>query len=193
MLDISILQEVKTMDAFDTSDMEESSGSKKNFLGEVTASAVDMDDADVDIDSGSDQYESDIDIVYAVNPLTEYEDTMYELGLNTSKSKVSKWFVLVCHLENIYGETLPELGVESKEDLCESLEGKAFEFRDITFDEDEVIESEVTGKSVDLQSFRDMENSPNSMMVPVREVTEDELAELDVDASDDEDVEEVEF
>jgi hypothetical protein len=31
------------------------------------------------------------------------------------------------------------------------------------------------------------------MMVPVREVTEDELAELDVDAGDDEDVEEVEF
>lgn len=180
-------------DAFDTGDLDESSGAKENFIGEVADSAVDIEDAEVDIDSGSDQYESDIDLVYAVDPLTEYDSTFYELGLNASGSRVSKWGVLLTHLENIYGQTLPELGVETREELAERLKGKVFEFRDITFQEDEVIESEVTGEEINLKEFRDMENPPNSMLVPVREVTEDELAELDFDADDDGDVEDVDF
>lgn len=181
------------MDAFDTQDLEESSGAKENFIGEVTASAVNIEDADVDIDSGSDEYESDIDLLYAVDPLTEYDSTFYELGLNTSSSRVSKWAVFLTFLENIYGDTMPELGIESPEDLTERLEGKVYEFRDITFQEDEVIESEVTGQEIDLREFRSMENPPNSMMVPIREVSEDELAEIDVDTDEDEDVEDVDF
>lgn len=180
-------------DLFGSEDQEESSGSKENFVGRVVDSAVTVEDLEVDVSDNmmesSGKYETDIDVLYIVEPLTEYTDTdrFYELGLNMAKSPASKWQIFVGHIENMTGKSFRDLGIETAEDLCDWLKGRTFEFRDFTFDEDEEFEWELADRTINIRrEFQDMDNKPNPMMIPVRHIDEDELAEMDLEDEDSE-------
>jgi hypothetical protein len=172
---------------------EESSGAKDNFIGKVIYSDPDQLHESVD---GSDEYESDFEQVAVIEPLTEYEKSQYVYGMNVSQSYGSKWLVFAGHLENAVG-SFEENGIESLDDLAEFLKGKVFEWRELTFDENEDFTWEHAnggeGYTANIQSlFSDMTNPPNSLLVPVRHVNDpEELAELGEEESAE--VEEVDF
>lgn len=178
-----------TPDPFSSEGKEESEGTRPNFIGTVVRSEVDTDD-----DRFQTQYENDIDILYEIDALSHDWENVYELGINTADALNSKWTILIGHLENIYGD-LAEQGVTDLESFCEFLEGKTFEFKDLSFeaDEDFTFENREDKKQVNLKAlFEDQDNTPNPMLVPLREVTDpDELAELG--AESEANVEEVDF
>jgi len=104
--------------------------------------------------------------------------------------------VFIGHLENTIGP-LREYGVDSFADLCELLTGRVFEFRELTFEEDEMFTWEHAkggdGYTANIHNlFSDMTNPPDAMLLPVREVDDpNELA--DVGAEESGEVEEVDF
>lgn len=190
-------------DIMGSSEGEQGTGKRENFVGRVNFSNQDCscehcttgDEAAKEAGVEEDELENDIDHLYNITALTEYEDTEFnEFGVNVSNKWQSKWMVLTAFFENNVG-TFDELGIESTEDLTDYLEGRVFEFRDVTFEEDEELvwenspnqHSEVLG-----EMFEDGQYKPNSMLVPVQEITDDEaLAKLGVE--DDGEVEEVDF
>lgn len=168
-----------TMDAFSSDDAEESTGTRPNFIGEVVSTAVESTD-----DRFQTQYENDIDVLYEIDVLDHDYENVFELGVNVRQSVGSKWMVLIGHLENIFGpETVR--GWDSLEEMLDFLEGKVFEFKDqdFTADEEFTFEHKGDGHTLNFEStFGDLENPPNSMMLPVREVTDaEELADLGVE------------
>lgn len=174
---------------FSTDEAEENSGTRENFVGRVVRSEPDPQD-----DKFQTEYSSDIDILYEVEALDKDWDNVFELGLNHAGSVGSKWMILVGHLENIFGpETVREF--EGFEDMCDFLEGKVFEFKDqdLTADEDFTFEHKGDGETINFEDeFADSDNPPNPMLLPVREVTDDdELANLGVESEGA--VEEVDF
>jgi hypothetical protein len=189
------------VDAFSSSDAEESTGAKDNFIGKVVFSRV---DCTCDIcskgKSSAEEKGYDIDTDFdhpaQIEPLTEYEKKQNVLGLNTSTSFGSKWMIFAGHLENIHG-SFQENGVESLDDLAEMIEGNVYEWREVTFTEDEDFTWEQAnngdGATYNIGNlFGGMENPPNEMLVPVRQITDpDELAELGAEESAE--VEEVDF
>lgn len=167
------------MDAFSSDDAEESTGTRPNFIGKVIASAVESQE-----ERFQTQYENDIDVLYEIDALDHDWENVFELGVNVRQSIGSKWMVLIGHLENIFGpETVR--GWDSLEDMLDFLEGKVFEFKDqdFTADEDFTFEHKGDGHTINFKdTFGDLENPPNSMMLPVREVTDaEELADLGVE------------
>lgn len=181
---------------------EETTGNRENFIGRVNFSNVDCDcehcqkgdDSGKEAGLSDEELASDIDHLYNIQALSEYDSEFNEFGINVSKSWQSKWMVFTAFFENNIG-TFDEVGIEDLEDLTEYLEGRIFEFRDITWDEDEelVWENSPNNHTENLgEMFEDSQYQPNSMLVPVREVTDDEeLAQLGEE--DDGEVEEVDF
>jgi len=182
---------------------EQNTGNRENFIGRVNFSREDCDcehcqsgdEAAANAGVSEEELASDIDHLYNVTALTQYEGTEFnEFGVNVSSSWQSKWMVLTAFVENNLG-TFSDLGISDTSDLTDYFEGRVFEFRDITWDEDEelVWENSPNGHTENLgEMFADGEFEPNSMLVPVREITdESELAELGVE--DDGEVEEVDF
>lgn len=161
---------------FSTDDAEESSGTRPNFVAEVVRSEPNTDDEDFQT-----KYESDIDIVYELNVLDHDWENLYELGLNVSGSIGSKFMILTAALENVLGpEEVRSWG--GPEDMAEALGGMVFEFQDLdlTADEDFTFQHKGDdGHTINLEdTFGDLENPPESMLIPVRQVTdEDELAD----------------
>lgn len=166
------------VDAFSTDEGEETNGKKDNFIGRVVTSDVVSDEYPV-----KDEYREDdetyIDHLYEIEVLSEDWDNMSEFSIKLSSSYTSKWMVLLHHLEQFLGN-LREEGIDSPQDLCEYLEGRVFEFKDISWEEDEEIDFGEGSPTYKLsEMFEGNDNSPNNFMVPVREVTdEDELADL---------------
>lgn len=185
-------------DVFGSSSAEEATGAKQNFIGKVKFSRVDCDCpiCESGREAGGDQYDSDIDHLLAIEPLTEYDKQQNVLSVNARRSFGSKWMVFIGHLENAIGP-LEEHGVESFEDLCELLTNRVFEFRELTFEEDETFTWEHAkggdGYSANISNlFQDMTNPPDAMLVPVREVTDpEELSEIGAEETGE--VEDVEF
>ena len=175
------------MDTFGTEGAEESEGTRENFIGKVVRSEVDTDE-----ERFQTQYENDMDIVYEIEVLSEDWENLFELGLNGAEALNSKFKVFIGHLENIHG-SLADHGVEGFEDLAEFLEGRVYEFKDqdMTADEEFTFEERSDSLTVNFSElFSDMDNPPNQMILPVREVTdEDELADLGTEGGGD--VEEV--
>lgn len=172
---------------------EEGSGAKENFIGSVVFSRVDCDceicseGAEAAEEAGYD-VETDFDHVAAIEPHTQYENRQNILGLNTSTSFGSKWMMFVGHFENMHG-SFEANDISTMEGLADFLTDRVYEWRDITFKEDEDFTWEHAaggeGKTKNIQQlFGDMENPPNAMLVPVREVTDsDELSELGLEES----------
>lgn len=181
------------MDAFSSEDAEESSGAKPNFIGRIVRTEPE-DSEDGIKEEYKDEGSSYYDFLYEIDVLDKDWKNQLQYGVEISNNFGSKWMLLIGHLENIYGP-LGEQGIEGPEDLAEALEDKVYEFREITFEEDEEFtwEESPNNHTVNLgEMFGDSENSPNEFLVPVREVGEDEVAEIDV-AEAEEDVEEVDL
>lgn len=174
---------------FDTDKATEGSGTREPFIGRVVRSEVDSDD-----ERFNTQYDADWDIVYEIEALDSDYENMFELSLNVRQSLGSKFMVFVGHLENIHGK-LAEYEIDGLEDMAEFLEGRVYEFNDVdlTADRDFTFEHKGDGHTVNFKElFGGLENPPDSMLLPVREVTDpEELAELGVESEGS--VEEVEF
>lgn len=172
-------------DPLSSDDAEIGQGTKENFVGKVVRTAMDADD-----DMLSDEYESDIDILYEIQPFTEYDKRMYEMGVDVRSGLNSKWVVFIGHLENIHGD-LSEHDLADAEDVLDFMTGRVYEFTDLAFKDGEEFHFEESGKTLDLGEVGGDDNQANPMMLPVREVTdEDELQEL-AESQDDDDVEQI--
>jgi len=181
------------MDAFSSADAEESTGGKPNFIGRIVRTEPE-DSEDGIREEYKDEGKSYYDFLYEIEVLDKEWKNQLQYGVEMSNNFRSKWMLLVGHLENIHGP-LSENGIDSPEDLAEALEGNVYEFREITFEEDEEFtwNESPDEHTVNLgEMFGDSENSPNEFIVPVRIVDEDELEDLDVEGETEE-VEEVEL
>lgn len=181
------------VDAFSSEDAEESTGGKPNFIGRIVRSEPsDSDDGIKEEykDDGKSYYE----FLYEIEVLDHDWKNQLQYGVEMSNNFRSKWMLLIGHLENIHG-SLDEAGIGGPEEMAEALEGAVYEFREITFEEDEEFtwENSPNGHTVNLgEMFGDSENSPNEFIVPVRAVDEEEVEELDA-GGDGEDVDEIEL
>jgi len=168
------------MDAFSSDDAEESTSTRPNFVARVKGGSVNSTE-----ERFQTQYENDIDVLYELDALDHDWENVFELGVNVRQSLGSKWMVLIGHLENIHG-TEAIRSLESLEDFIEFLEGKVYEFKDqdFTADEEFTFEHKGDGETINFEdTFGELDNPPNSMMLPVREVTDtEELANLGVEA-----------
>jgi len=183
-------------DPLSTDEGENRTTAKENFIGTVEFSRP---DCDCEIcSSGREAAErqgvdvdTDYDHVAAIDPLTEYDNTQNILGLNTNDNLNSKWMVFLHYVQNIHGN-LRQHDVESLEQLGDFLTGNVYEWRELTWDEEEEIDfegSDYTPRIKDI--FAGSDNKPNEMLVPVREINdEEEIQELgeEPDASDVEEV-----
>lgn len=174
---------------FSSDDAQEGGGTRENFIGRIIRSDPDPDDEMFDT-----EYESDFELLYEIEVLNKDYKNLSELGINVRKSLGSKWMLLIGSLENIHGPDTVR-GFESLDDLAEFLEGKVYEFKDtdLTADEEFTFQHKGDGETINFKDvFGGLENPPNPMLLPVREVTDaEELAELGAESSGD--VEEVEF
>lgn len=181
--------DTKNMSAFSTDDADENAGTRPNFIARVVRSERDATD-----DQYQSDYDQDIDILYELEVLDKDFKNMYELGVNVRKSLGSKWMLLIGSLENIHGPEVVRQW-DSLEDMFEFLDDKVYEFTDMDLvaDDEFTFEHKGDGKTINLKdTFGDLENPPDSMLLPVREVTDsDELADLGAEKAGD--VEEMEF
>jgi hypothetical protein len=181
------------VDAFSSENAEESSGGKPNFIGRIVTSRPEDDEHGVKDEwqkEGKDYY----DYLYEIEVLDHDWKNLHEFGIEVSNNFNSKWMLFIGHLENIHGK-LSDNGIEGYEDLADALEGKVYEFREITFEEDEEFtwNESPDGHTVNLgEMFDSGENAPNEFIVPVRVVDDEELEDLD-DVESEEEVEEVEL
>lgn len=155
-----------------TDDAVESTGAKENFVGKVMFSHM---ECDCDICSqGKAEYDRDYSHFAAIEPLDgTYEKQQNVLGVDISAGPQTIWMTIVAHLEEVHG-SLADHDVESPADLEEFLEGRVYEWQDITFAETD----EVPGYD---HTYADIggDTTPNTKLLPVREVTDDdELADL---------------
>lgn len=173
-----------------SADAKETSGVKKDFIGEVVNSEVDATE-----ERFQTEYDSDFDVFMEIEPLTEYENTQYILGLDVSESWGSTWQVMVAHIENIHGP-LSENGVTTLEEFADFLIGKVYAFHELDFSSDAVVTWEHApngGREAAVTDlFPDEEYRPDPLTVPTQEITDDEkLADLGVEDAGD--VEEIDF
>lgn len=161
---------------------EDRTGAKENFIGRVLFSRKSCDcetcekgrqNANFERDDDRDVYDHPLH----VEPLEEYDNEQDLLSLSINDNFQSKWMLFIGHLQQIHGNLNEH--VDSIDELGEFLEGKVYEFRDITFTEDEEFTYPGDVKTVTFNRMFTGDNPPNSMLVPVRAITdEDELADL---------------
>lgn len=184
----------------------EGQGVKQNFIGRVAFSRVDcdcetcqegnqglidylMDQEGLSEEEAREQATQDVDHFAQITPLDDtYDKDMSVLSMNIPQtgSWSSRWMVMMGFLHNIYGdlkETLRSAGIvdagedPTAEDICEFIEGRVYEFRDIGWTEDE--EHPMPGANMTLKEIGENSTSDmNTMLVPVREVTGEELEAL---------------
>lgn len=181
-----------------TQEGENKSTARQNFIGTVEFSRP---DCECDICTSGRKaaekkgvdVETDYDHFAAIKPLTEYDNQMHVLGLNTNTNLNSKWMVMLHFVQDIHGN-LNQIGVESLEDIGDFLTNRTYEWMDITWDEEQEIDFEGDSYTPRIKDiFEGSDNKPNSMLVPVREVTdEEEIQELG-EEPDTSEVEEVDF
>lgn len=173
-----------------SADARETAGEMEDFIGEVVNSEV-----DATSEQFQTEYDSDFDVFMEIEPLTEYENTQYILGLNVSESWGSKWQVMMAHVENIHGR-LADSGVTTLEELADFFVGNVYQFGTIDFDSDYVVEWEHApngGHSEEVtELFPDEDYRPDELTVPQAEIVDDErLSDLGVEDAGD--VEEIDF
>jgi len=181
------------MDAFSSENAEESSGGKPNFVARIIRSEPHESEDGIKEEyknEGEDYYE----FLYELDVLDHDWSNLRQYGVRITTNFESKWMVFVGHLENIHGP-LAENDITGPDDLAEALEGSVYEFREITWQEDEEFTWEHSPNKKTLkfsEMFSNSENPPAELIVPVRKLSEEEVDELDGTDSDEE-VEEVEL
>lgn len=181
------------VDPLTPDDAEDVSGTKENFVGKVLGSSIEglAESAKDEYKESGQSYESDVprfDHFAHIKPLDgQYDKNQNIFGVSVREGRTTKWMVLMSHFYDIHGDEWTE-AVESHEDIPEFITGRVYEFRDVSWTEDE----EVPMLGVTYQEVGRGKEDINSMLVPTREVTDDtELADLgeDVAASADTSVE----
>lgn len=180
------------VDALSSADGEESSGTKPNFIARVVESEYQSDDNPVkeeylgEDESREDYYEHlyELEVLRVLGDNEDASwDNLHEFSLKLTNNFQSKWMVFLGHLENIHG-SLADNDIGSYEDMAEFLTGRVYEFREIGWTEDEEFtwDQSPDGKTINIsQIFANSDNPPNELIVPVREVGEDEMADLGVE------------
>lgn len=187
-------------DPLSPDDGEQTEGKKDDFVGTVVLSQVECDcencvKGDENADFGYEDDRKTFDHLMKIDPLTVYEDTdgyFHEYSVPISKSFGSKWMVFLGHLNKAHGS---DPGFETLEDIAGFLEGRVFELREVSWEEDEEFEYPGVGETINFSELFDGEFEPNNMLLPIKEVTdENELANLGVESSPGEtEIEEVEL
>lgn len=171
-------------DPLSPDDAEDVSGTKENFIGRVVGSSIDglVPEAQEQYNSPGQSYESDVptfDHFMFIEPLDgTYEKNQNVFRLAVRSGRTTKWMVMASHLSDIHGEEW-ENEVEEVSDIPGFITGRVYEFRDISWMEDEEVPG---GLGVTYQEVGRDNEQINEMLVPVREVTdENELADLGVE------------
>lgn len=167
-------------------DAEDVSGTMENFIGKVRGSSVDglaLEALNDGYQESESQYESDVpqfDHVAYIKPLDgKYDSHQNILSLSVRSGRQTKWMTLMAHFFDCHGEEWSD-GIDGYEDISEFIKGRVYEWREVSWSENE----EVPGLSVTYQEIGRGNDQINSMLVPVREVTdENELADLGVEDS----------
>lgn len=161
-------------------DAEDVSGTKENFVGRVIGSSIDglVEEAKEHYDEPSQSYESDVpryDHFAYIDVLDgTYDKNQNIWGLSVREGRTTKWMVLMSHLYDVHRDEWVE-NVESYQDIPEFITGRVYEFRDIGWTEDE----EVPHLGVTYREVGRSKSDINEMLVPVREVTDqNELSDL---------------
>lgn len=177
---------------------------KNNFIGRIEFSRVECDCEDCqkgDEMAQSDWDGYDIEHFLHVEALSEYDGPFNVFGMNVKGDLKTKFMLFLGHVENIHDGTPMrqivseaqdiEAGDVTVEDILDYFVDRVYEFREITFSEDEEFTYEAAGQSFHLKKDMMVGDDPNPLLVPVREVTDDnELADLGVEETpDDEDIE----
>lgn len=195
------------VDPLGTDDAEETSSGKPNFVGRIVDSERSSDEYGVkeeyigEGESREDYYEH----LYEIEPLVKMDresgewvdagwDNLHEFSVKVNSNPESKWMVFIAFLEDAVGgvqeflaeRTGKDADSVSIADLEDALVGEVFEFRDLTWTEDETLEfsgGDITRNIQMLgQQFSDGGNIPNNFVVPVRRITDaDTLADLGVE------------
>jgi len=166
-------------------DAEDVSGKQQNFIGKVVGSSVEglaQEAIDHGYNESKNQYESDVpqfDHVAFIKPIDgTYDKYQNILGLNVREGRQTKWMALMSCFYAIHGDEWVE-NVESYKDIPDFIKGRVYEWQDVNWTED----SEVPGLGITYQAIGRGNDQINNMLVPIREVTdENELADLDGDA-----------
>lgn len=179
------------VDPLTLDDVDENAGAKDNFIGRVVDNSVDGLAESADYEQSEQKWERDIDHFAYIEVLDgTYDKHQNIFSMDVRSGPMSKWTVMVMHLTDIHGNLREDCGIETAEGVLEFIRDRVYEWKDVTWQEDE--EYPIYGEEHGI-TYADIgqENDPNSMLVPVREVTdEDELADLgqDVDTGDVEEV-----
>ena len=172
----------------------ESTGGKENFIARVVNSEYESEEYGMK-EEYKDEGKNYFEHLYELEVLDKDWKNLHEYSVTVSSNFASKWMVLIGHLQEIHGD-LREAGIESASDLEDFLEGRVYEFREITWDEDEEFEFPGGVHTLNFkEAFENNDYDVKPFLVPVREITdEDEIADLGEETSStDEDVEEVEL
>jgi len=167
-------------------DAEDVSGTMNNFIGKVIGSSVDglaLEALNDGYEESSSRYESDVpefDHFAYIQPLDgTYDSNQNILSLSVRGGRQTKWMTMMAHLFDIHGDEWTE-AVDNYKDIPDFIKGRVYEWRDVSWSENE----EVPGLDVTYQEIGRGNDQINTMLVPVREVTdENELADLGVENS----------
>jgi hypothetical protein len=171
-------------DPLSTNEGENRTSTKDNFVGRVVTSEYESEEY-----GGDDRYrdaDSDyFDHLYEIEVLSEDWENVHVFSLEVNNNFQSKWMLFIGHLQQIHGDLQEDMEVGSLSELADFLEGNVYEFREIGFTEDEEFTYPGVDQTVNFrQMFSGSENQPNPLIVPVREVTdEDELDGLNQGSS----------
>lgn len=173
-------------DVLDPDSMDDSAPGKPDFFAQVVESKHQDPDNPVPeeyLNEGEEQedyfhqlYELDV-LEVPDDPDADWKN-LTEFSIRKRDRVRTKWGVLMCHLQDIFGN-LSEQGIEGSADLAEFLEGKVFKFRDITWSEDAPVPGQdFTYGDLGADSTQPM----NNFIVPVEHVDDDQrLAEFGVE------------
>jgi hypothetical protein len=165
-------------------DAEDVSGTKDNFVGKVIGSSIDglaLEALNDGYQESSQQYESDVPVVdhFAyIDPVDgTYSNNQNILSLSVRSGRQTKWMTMMAHLFDVHGDEWAN-NIDGYEDIPDFIKGRVYEWMDVSWTEDE----EVPGLGVTYQEIGRGNDQIKTMLVPVREVTdENELADLGVE------------
>lgn len=158
------------------------SGKQKNFIGKVVGSSVDgiaQEALDHGYNQSENKYETDgtrFDHFAFIKPIDgTYDKYQNILSMTVRDGRQTKWMTLMSHFYAIHGDEWAE-EVDSYKDIPGFIKGRVYEWQDVSWTEDE----EIPGLGITYQAIGRNNDQINNMLVPIREVTdENELADLE--------------
>lgn len=171
------------------------SGTKENFIARVVRSEKRSEEYGSEEFLDEDETRDDrYELLYELEVLDHDWGNLFEFSITPTSNFRSKWMVLLARLENTHGH-LSDYGVEAPEDLGDLIEDRVYEFEEVDWTEDKQVfwpyANDGDGKTL---HFDDIANNQwGEFILPVDEVSEEELQDMGVDDVEEADVEEVDL